>query len=125
MSGVNVVGVVGAGQMGGGIAEVCARAGVSVRLFDVDDDVVSRGLARINQSLGRAERGGRVTVAERAEALGRITSTTDLDALADAALVVEAVVEDEESSWRCSAVWTPSSSIRTRSWPATLRPSRS
>ena len=96
MSGVNVVGVVGAGQMGGGIAEVCARAGVSVRLFDVDDDVVSRGLARINQSLGRAERGGRVTVAERAEALGRITSTTDLDALADAALVVEAVVEDEE-----------------------------
>jgi 3-hydroxybutyryl-CoA dehydrogenase len=65
-------------------------------LFDVDDDVVSRGLARINHSLGRAERGGRVTAAERAEALGRITSTTDLDALADAALVVEAVVEDEE-----------------------------
>jgi 3-hydroxybutyryl-CoA dehydrogenase len=96
MSAVNVVGVVGAGQMGGGIAEVCARAGVSVRLFDVDEDVVSRGLARIDKSLGRAERSGRVTAAERAEALGRITSATDLDALADAGLVVEAVVEDEE-----------------------------
>jgi 3-hydroxybutyryl-CoA dehydrogenase len=96
MSTVNVVGVVGAGQMGGGIAEVCARAGVSVRLFDVDDDVVSRGLARIDQSLGRAERSGRVTAAERTEVLGRITSTTQLDALADAGLVVEAVVEDED-----------------------------
>ena len=96
MSAVNVVGVVGAGQMGGGIAEVCARAGVRVRLFDVDEDVVSRGLARIDKSLGRAERSGRVTAAERAEALGRITSATDLDALADVGLVVEAVVEDEE-----------------------------
>jgi len=95
MSAVNVVGVVGAGQMGGGIAEVCARAGVSVRLFDVDEDVVRRGLARIDKSLGRAERSGRVTAAERAEALGRITAATDLDALADAGLVVEAVVEDE------------------------------
>ena len=96
MSAVNVVGVVGAGQMGGGIAEVCARAGLSVRLFDVDEDVVSRGLAGIDMSLGRAERSGRVTAVERAEALGRITSATDLDALADAGLVVEAVVEDEE-----------------------------
>jgi 3-hydroxyacyl-CoA dehydrogenase len=51
MSAVNVVGVVGAGQMGSGIAEVCARAGLSVKLFDVDSDVIDRGLGRIDQSL--------------------------------------------------------------------------
>jgi 3-hydroxybutyryl-CoA dehydrogenase len=95
MSAVNVVGVVGAGQMGAGIAEVCARAGLRVTLFDVDSDVVDRGLGRIDQSLGRAERSGRVTEAERTEALDRITAATDLDTLADAGLVVEAVVEDE------------------------------
>jgi 3-hydroxybutyryl-CoA dehydrogenase len=95
MSAVNVVGVVGAGQMGSGIAEVCARAGLSVKLFDVDSDVIDRGLGRIDQSLGRAERSGRVTAVERTEALDRITAATDLDTLADAGLVVEAAVEDE------------------------------
>ena len=96
MSAVNVVGVVGAGQMGAGIAEVCARAGVSVRFFDVDDGAVNRGLDRLDQSLVRAERSGRISAAERAEAFGRLTPATDLDALADAGLVVEAVVEDAD-----------------------------
>src|SRR5205809_3501640 len=98
MSAVNVVGVVGAGQMGAGIAEVCARAGLSVKLFDVDADVVDRGLGRIDQSLGRAERSGRVTAAERAGALDRITAATDLDALAAAELSAEPWVRAEAVS---------------------------
>jgi 3-hydroxybutyryl-CoA dehydrogenase len=73
MSAVNVVGVVGAGQMGAGIAEVCARAGVSVWLFDVDDGAVNRGLDRLDQSLARAGAAARISAAERAEAFGRIT----------------------------------------------------
>jgi len=95
MSDIDVVGVVGAGQMGAGIAEVCARAGVTVTLFDIEAGIVDRGMKRIDQSLARAERGGRITAGERAEARSRITPATDLRAFADARLVVEAVVEDE------------------------------
>lgn len=95
MSAIETVGVVGAGQMGAGIAEVCARAGLRVQLCDVSADLVGRGIGRIEQSLARAARSGRVTDEERTAALERVHPQPDLDALAGADLVVEAVVEDE------------------------------
>jgi 3-hydroxybutyryl-CoA dehydrogenase len=94
MSDIGVVGVVGAGQMGAGIAEVCARAGVEVRLCDVSRDVVERGMRRIERSLDRAERAGRIDLAGSAAARRRVKPVTDLEQLADAGLVIEAVVED-------------------------------
>lgn len=89
------VGVVGAGQMGRGIAEVCARAGVPVTLYDVSEEVARAGLAGIGESLARSERRGAITPAER-EAAAAITPTGDLSSLAEADLVIEAAVEREE-----------------------------
>lgn len=95
MSGIDTVGVVGAGLMGSGIAEVCARAGLQVRLHDVTVAAVDSGLARIDKSLSRAEKSGKLTAADRATARDRIDAGMDIAALAPAGLVVEAVVEDE------------------------------
>ena len=89
------VAVVGCGLMGSGIAEVMARAGRSVVVHEVDEDAVQRGRARIEASLGRAVRTGKLEEGVRDEVLGRIEIGTDLDALADAELVVEAASEDE------------------------------
>jgi len=88
------VGVVGAGLMGGGIAEVCARAGLEVTVVEVSADLAAAGRARVAASLGRAVEKGKLPAAERDAALGRLSFGTDLEALADRDLVVEAVVED-------------------------------
>ena len=89
------VGVVGCGLMGSGIAEVFARAGRTVHVHEIDDAAAERGHARIETSLARAVRSGKLDEAVRDEVLGRITVGTDLDALADVGLVVEAASEDE------------------------------
>lgn len=89
------VGVVGCGLMGSGIAEVCARAGLDVIVREVDNDALDRGRARIEASLDRAVRSGKLDEAARDLAAGSIGYTTDFAALADRQLVVEAVVEDE------------------------------
>ena len=89
------VGVVGAGLMGSGIAEVCARAGLDVVVREADAAAAERGLARLTASLERGARAGKLTDAERDAALGRIRLTTDYGELADRQLVVEAVVESE------------------------------
>ncbi|HEX2071829.1 MAG TPA: 3-hydroxybutyryl-CoA dehydrogenase [Thermoleophilaceae bacterium] len=88
------VGVVGAGLMGSGIAETVARAGASVILHEPDARVLDRSRAGIARSLERAQRGGKLTAADAAAALRRIVAATDLDALAEAEIVVEAVTED-------------------------------
>lgn len=90
------VGIVGAGQMGRGIAEVCARAGVPVTLYDISEEVAAAGLAGIGDSLSRAERRGVITAEERDRALGHVTPTADISRLADADLVIEAAVERED-----------------------------
>jgi 3-hydroxybutyryl-CoA dehydrogenase len=89
------IGVVGAGQMGAGIAHVAALAGKSVILLDVSDDAVRKGLKTVEKNLGRQVDKGKVAAEARDAALARIAPVTDLSRLADADLVVEAVVENE------------------------------
>lgn len=89
------VGVIGAGQMGGGIAEVCARAGVDVVVFDTTDALVGAGRTRIVKSLERGVSSGKITDRERDRAVQSLRFTTELTDLADRDLVIEAVIEDE------------------------------
>jgi 3-hydroxybutyryl-CoA dehydrogenase len=89
------VGVIGAGQMGAGIAEVSALAGVDVLVFETTDALVNAGRARIAKSLERGVSAGKITQRERDQAIGRLTFTTDLGLMADRQLVIEAVIEDE------------------------------
>jgi 3-hydroxybutyryl-CoA dehydrogenase len=88
----DVVGVVGAGLMGAGIAQVAAQAGYQVRLYDVDKASLERGVRGISASVGKLLAKGLVTE-DRDAVLGRITATTELDRLADATIAVEAVFE--------------------------------
>jgi 3-hydroxybutyryl-CoA dehydrogenase len=82
--------------MGSGIAEVAARAGVDVRVFETTDSLVTAGRGRIEKSLERGVSAGKITERERDGAVGQLTFTTDLNDFADRQLVVEAVVEDED-----------------------------
>ncbi|QZY30208.1 3-hydroxyacyl-CoA dehydrogenase family protein [Nocardioides coralli] len=90
------VGVIGLGTMGAGIAEVFARNGYSVIGAERDEDGVARGRQHLEHSTGRAVQRGKMSEADQATLLGRITLTTELKDLADADLVVEAVVESLE-----------------------------
>lgn len=89
------VGVIGAGQMGAGIAHVAALAGREVVLADVAPALAEKGLSGIRKNLGRQVEKGKVTAEASEAALGRIRTSGDVSDLADADLVVEAVVEDE------------------------------
>lgn len=90
------IGVVGGGQMGGGIAEVCAKAGLDVVVREADQGLADGSRARIEKSMGRAVEKGKLSEDERDAALGRLTFVTELDAMADRQLVVEAVPENEQ-----------------------------
>ena len=89
------VGVIGAGQMGAGIAEVSARAGVDVLVFEATEALITAGRARIVKSLERGVSAGKITERERDAAVGRLTFTTNLADVADRQLVIEAIIEDE------------------------------
>jgi 3-hydroxybutyryl-CoA dehydrogenase len=90
------VGVVGCGLMGSGIAEVCARAGLDVMVGEMSEAAAEAGRARLLTSLDRGLAAGKLTEAERDEALGKLSFTTELAEFADRQLVVEAVAEDEQ-----------------------------
>ncbi|KSU58851.1 MULTISPECIES: 3-hydroxybutyryl-CoA dehydrogenase [Gordonia] len=92
---ISRVGVVGAGQMGAGIAEVCARAHADVLVYEHSRELVVAGRARILRSLDRGVSSGKLTERERDQASMRLRFTTDLGDFADRHLVCEAVVEDE------------------------------
>ena len=91
---IKKIGVVGAGQMGGGIAHVSAQAGFDVVLQDLEDSFVEQGLATIDKNLQRGVDKGRLTVEQKQETLGRIRGTSRLEDLAECDFVVEAVVEN-------------------------------
>ncbi|UZX14379.1 3-hydroxybutyryl-CoA dehydrogenase [Thermus sp. PS18] len=92
---VKKIGVVGAGQMGSGIAQVAAQAGFEVVLVDVAESFLERGLKAIQRSLGRFVEKGRIAPQDLEATLGRIRTTVVLGDLAEADLIVETIVEDE------------------------------
>src|SRR4029079_7475938 len=89
-----IIGVVGSGTMGNGIAQVAARAGYEVILSDVKDEFLERGLKAIDKSLQRDVDKQRLTEDEKQSIIGRIKSTTRLEELSEAAFVIEAVTEN-------------------------------
>jgi 3-hydroxybutyryl-CoA dehydrogenase len=93
---IETVGVIGAGQMGAGIAEVAAQAGLTVSLNDVAEERINAALATINGHLSRQVSKGQMEEAERRAILDRIQVARTLDKLADCDLVVEAASENEE-----------------------------
>jgi 3-hydroxybutyryl-CoA dehydrogenase len=97
---VRKVGVVGAGTMGNGIAQVCATAGVQVAMIDVSDAAVQRGVAAIGASLDRLVNKGTITAGEKAAAVARVSGSTEQASLAGADLVVEAATESLELKLR-------------------------
>ncbi len=93
MSDIKKIGVVGAGTMGNGIAQVFAQAGFDVRLCDAIPAAVERARMTIEKSLGKFVEKGKLTTADRDAALGRLSTGSTLDALADVDYVVEAIAE--------------------------------
>ena len=83
--------------MGSGIVEVCARAGLRVTFVEGSDELVVAGRGRVERSIGKAVERGKLDAAAAEEALGRIDAATDLGALADVDLVIEAATEDREA----------------------------
>jgi 3-hydroxybutyryl-CoA dehydrogenase len=94
---IKTIGVVGAGTMGNGIAQVFAQAGISVRLVDVAQPMLDRARGTIEKSLGKFVEKGRITAADRDAASARLSTSTSIDSLADADYVVEAIVENVDA----------------------------
>ncbi|MCG7343877.1 3-hydroxybutyryl-CoA dehydrogenase [Sporosarcina sp. ACRSL] len=86
--------VIGAGQMGGGIAQVCAQAGFDVKLNDIKEESYEKGLAVIAKNLSRNVEKGRMTEDEKSAVLGRITKSLDLEDAHDVDIVIEAAIEN-------------------------------
>ena len=91
-----IIGVIGAGTMGNGIAQTAANAGLSVRLCDVSAEYVERGMANISKSLDRFVKKETITEQQKDEILSRISTTTKLDELSSCSVVVEAATESFE-----------------------------
>jgi 3-hydroxybutyryl-CoA dehydrogenase len=96
----DTIAVLGAGQMGNGIAHVFAQAGHAVTLIDISADALARGVDTISKNLDRQVKKGTVTAHDKAKILDRITTKESLEAVAGASLVVEAVTEQRELKFR-------------------------
>ena len=92
---IKTIGIIGAGQMGSGIAHVCALAGFDVRMADVDAAALERARGNIDKNIGRQVARGKTTEADKAAALKRISGTTDFAAFKDCDLVIESATEKE------------------------------
>lgn len=91
---IQTVMVIGAGQMGSGIAQVCAQAGLNVKLNDMKQEAYERGIGTISKNLSRNVEKGRMTEEEKTAVLGRITPSLDLKDAHDVDIVIEAAVEN-------------------------------
>ncbi len=91
---VKHIGVVGAGQMGNGIAQVAASSGYKVTMTDIADEALKKGVATITSSCDRLIKKEKLTEAQKEEILGRISTNTSMEALADCDVVIEAVSEN-------------------------------
>ncbi|CAL77232.1 3-hydroxybutyryl-CoA dehydrogenase (Beta-hydroxybutyryl-CoA dehydrogenase) (BHBD) [Bradyrhizobium sp. ORS 278] len=92
---IQTVGIIGAGTMGNGIAQVCAAAGVPIVMVDISEQAVARGLATVGSSLDRLVKKDKMTTADKDKALSLITGTTDKTKLSACDLVIEAATENE------------------------------
>jgi len=90
------IGVVGAGQMGAGIAQVAAAKGIPVVMVDISDEAVERGMAAVKKSLGRLVKKERMTAEDMDAAIAKISIGTEISAVADCDFIVEAATENEE-----------------------------
>ncbi|MBW2148738.1 MAG: 3-hydroxybutyryl-CoA dehydrogenase [Deltaproteobacteria bacterium] len=93
---IKTFGVVGAGQMGNGIAQVAAASGLQVIMSDITDEFVQKGIKSITSNLERSVSKGRMTAEEKNALLGRIRTATDVKSFAEADFVVEAATENQE-----------------------------
>ena len=89
-----IIGVIGAGTMGNGIAQTAANAGFDVLISDISQEFLDRGVANISKSLDRFVKKETITEVQKSEILGRITTTTELEGLNDCSLIVEAATEN-------------------------------
>jgi 3-hydroxybutyryl-CoA dehydrogenase len=94
---ITTIGVVGAGTMGSGIAQVCAQAGLDVRLVDVAEPLLDRARRSIEKSLDTFVRKGKLSTTDRDDALGRVATATAIDRLVEADYIVEAIVENVDA----------------------------
>lgn len=104
---IETVGVIGAGQMGSGIAHVCALAGLSVRLLDSQGAALDKARASVTKNLERQVSKNTIEAADKDAALGRIQTGTDYAAFADADLVIEAATEREATKVKIYADAVP------------------
>jgi len=92
---ISTIGIVGAGQMGNGIAHVCAASGHAVRMLDVNQEAIDRGLRTIGGNLDRQVAKGTITAEQKAQTLARVSTGTDFALFGDCDLVIEAAPENE------------------------------
>jgi 3-hydroxybutyryl-CoA dehydrogenase len=92
---IKTIGVIGAGQMGNGIAHVCAASGYNVRMLDANADALPKAIATITGNLERQVSRGKIKAEEKDAALKRISTSTDYGAFKDCELVIEAATENE------------------------------
>src|SRR5688572_33343651 len=97
---IKKIGVLGAGLMGAGVAQVAATGGYEVTLVDISDELIEKGLNGIEKSLGKFVEKGAITAAQKDGALQRLRGTAKLEDIAGADIVIEAIVENLRSEKR-------------------------
>jgi 3-hydroxybutyryl-CoA dehydrogenase len=98
-----LIAVVGAGQMGNGIAHVFAQSGFPVTMIDVSSEAIDRGISTISKNLERQVKKGSVTAEGRDATLSRVKTSTDLEAASSADLIIEAATENRDLKFKIFA----------------------
>ena len=104
---IKTIGIIGAGQMGNGIAHVGALSGLDARLLDISEDALKSAVSNIDRNMDRQVKRSVVSEADRAAAMGRIQTSTDYDAFKDCDIVIEAATEDEDVKVKVFEILVP------------------